>query len=446
MKILLFFILAILLVISFLQGGKHFAAPWFLLCLTTFASYCIVLLNSANWQVVIYESFVLYLTTALLFFGLGCVLVASLSRGGVPATEHKTPEEAGLERKYPLDLLLAASVLCGVLYVAKVFIDSGASGSLGERLRHIYDMTVNEDYTPGFLFTQLMEITVAIAYVNTYRLMQRLYSKHDRLGIVRLLIPVAVFLVVVLFTTDRNKFLRYAIYVLALYVFFYRKNCKKPHPNVRLFVRVLILIAAAAVAFFLLGAAKQYTSGFSRAIGIYGGSGLYNFNLWLGTEFDGKLTFGASTFSSAIGSLETVFGHSFGLELAPRFDRYIVFASPNGYVYSSNIYSALMPYVQDFGYFGVVGVPFVTGMFFQFLFREASRRQYGFAVVLYCALVYQVVFYPIAEQLFRRWTLGIVYELAWLTVLYFYACRRRSVAAFGTLYATRKETIKWRRS
>ncbi|MDE6790955.1 MAG: oligosaccharide repeat unit polymerase, partial [Clostridia bacterium] len=278
-------------------------------------------------------------------------------------------------------------------------------------------------YTPGFLFNQMREIITAIAYVNTFRLMIRLFSgkNKDSISIIALLIPIVVFVAMVLVTSDRNIFIRYAFYFICLYVLFFRENCRKRNVNLRIIQKVIILGVILLLIFFLLGKLKQYSSGLTRVIGIYGGSGLYDFNLWI-EDFKGPFLNGNATFTALLGSLKTIFGYigiDLNVETLNRFDAFIEYKSANGYIYSSNIYSAMKPFVEDFGYFGVILFPFIIGAFYQWLFNKMKKRKYGFGWVVYSMLIYPVLFFPIAEQLFGRFTLGFVYELFWLSVLYF---------------------------
>ena len=183
-----------------------------------------------------------------------------------------------------------------------------------------------------------------------------------------------------------------------------------------------LLLFLLVIIFFLLGKSKQYSSGILKSLSIYGGSGLYDFNLWI-ADFDEPFLYGQSTFSTFIGVFNSIFGH-LGLTLPDaqvnRFDAFIEYQSSNGYVFSSNIYTALKPYVEDFGYFGVILFPFAIGMFYQKLYMRMRRSKYGYNWVLYCMLIYPIVFFPILEQLIRRFHLGFVYEFVWLTLVYYF--------------------------
>lgn len=426
MAILMLVILIAFLIIAYFFGKRDLVSPLFLLCLILLVSFLIVLSNYSNWEVKINGYFVLYLSTAIVCFGLGAALVKAFSPKKVRAVNglNKVPvSEFDIPKKYPAWLLLFISLVLGSIYIYKLLSDAGTAASFSEKLRKIYDSIVHDDYSPGFIFNQMREIVTAIAYVGTYRLLIRIYKgRKDKTSIIALGLTILMLFAVALVTSDRNIFLRYAIFFVCLYVIFFYQNNKGKNSNSKIVARVVVIALIAFIIFFLFGKLKQYSSNINRVIGIYGGSGLYNFNLWI-EDFDEPLTYGSSTFATFLNSVKSIFG-SFGfdiegIEIADRFDKFITFSSSNGYVYSSNIYSALKPFVQDFGYFGVILFPFITGCFYQWLYLKMKNSNYGFAWLAYSMLIYPVIFYPIADQLFGRFNLGFVYEIVWLSIFYY---------------------------
>lgn len=434
MAFLMFLLLAVFLFIAYYSGKKDLLSPWFLLCLMFFATFVIVLFNYANWEVKINHLFVLYVCTAIVSFGLGGALVKrvrSTSTVQSQSTARLSVDDAKLNKRYPAYTLLIVSLGLAIIYTYKLLSDVSGAGSLGEKLRQIYDNIVNDNYSPGFIFNQMREIITAIAYVNTYRLMIKLFSRRDRTNAFVLILPIFMFILTALVTSDRNIFLRYAFYFICLYVLFFRENCKGKDVNLKIVKKVLLLGIIALIIFFLLGKMKQYSSNLTRMISIYGGSGLYNYNLWL-SEVDEPLMYGTATFSTFLNSFKTILGYigiNLDAQTLNRFDVFIEYKSSNGYIYSSNIYSALKPFTADFGYFGVILFPFIIGAIYQWLFMFAKKRKYGFAWVLYSMLIYPVLFFPIAEQLFGRFTLGFVYELFWLAVIYYVAIGKKKPIA-----------------
>ncbi len=443
MTILMLFIFILFIIIAYFKGKRNLLSPWFLLCSMFLITYSIVLFNYKNWEVRINEKFVLYISTALIAFGIGTLLInkTQVCKSNNRCTSIWNYNDLEFQFKYPVNILMFASLAFAFGYVYKLFSDVSGAGSLTEMLRKIYDNRINEQYTPGFIFNQMSEIVRAIAYLNTYKLFLRFYSKTDKTSFIKIFIPILVLLITALISTDRNIFLRYGIYFVCLWMFFYYNHCKSKNVNGRIIIGIIVIGVIIFILFYIMGKMKLYGSSFSRALSIYGGSGLYNFNLWLET-FDEPLKYGQSTFTQFLDSVGVLLKF-IGVDLhgsVEKVDAYIKFTSSNGYVYSSNIYSALKPYVEDFGYFGVIFFPFIMGVCYQFLFLKAKKSKCGFSWIAYSLLIYPIIFFPILEQLFRRFHFGFVYEVGWLTILYLFVfvrnkykiCRNKRVTLGGT--------------
>lgn len=444
MALLLFGLLSALAVAAFFAGGKNLISPWFLLCAVCLATYFIVLLNYKNWNAHINSPFVLYLCSAILAFGVGTALI-DLTYGNKKATAVKTVG-ADLDRPYPVNIFLAATLLLAAAYLTKLVCDAGGASSLGALLKSIYENKISGNYSPGFLFNQMSEIIRAVAYLNTFRLFAQIFEKRYKISVVKLIIPIIVFTLTTLFATDRNVFLRYGIFFICLWIIFFYRHCKKQNVNARIVCYILIMSAVLLLVFFAMGKLKQYKSGLFRALSIYGGSGLYNFNLWL-ESFDGQLLYGQSTFSQFINTLGALL-KPFGIKLqgsVSSFDPMISYTSPNGYVYSSNIYSALRPYVEDFGYAGAVIFPLIVGAFYQWLYLKMKKSGCGFALIAYCLLIYPVIFFPIAEQLIRRFHFGFIYEIGWVAILYFAVYGKKALRVAQVYQPKLNGVKKWRK-
>ncbi len=423
MAFVLLAILIALTVAAYRFGGKDLLSPWFLMCLITLVSFLLVLFNYAKWEVTIYPKFVLYIVTALCSFGFGCLLIKlSCPTAFSRKTQRLSIAEAVVAIKYPALLVAVFSLFVTFGYIGSMFLGARnalGGGSFTAVLRAIY----NVQYDPGFLFNQMMEISVALAYVSVYQLFSRIARRGDRTSIFLLLIPIVDALLVCLFSTDRNKFLQFAIFIVVMFMLFYRENTKRSHSNRFIVVIVALIGVAIVVLFFLLGKSKQYTSSFLDQISIYGGSGLYCFNLWL-EDFQGPYLYGQSMFGTPISVIEYVlqtiglhvdFG---GIGINP-IDEAIAFTTANGYYFNSNVYSAMRVYVEDFGYLGMMFVPFALGLFYQWLYSRVKRKKYSCWWILYAILISPVIYFPILERLFRRLHFGFLYELVWPSLLYY---------------------------
>lgn len=432
-EFLLFFILIVSTLFSFIYGGNRLLSPWFLFCFSILASYCLVLLNLQNWNVAISWKFILYIVSAIFAFGCGCCIIRLVNKS--PRTTCNLCLNMEFNRsasKYPINIFLCVSVVFSTIYILKLLSSAASVDGFFPKLRFIYANQL-DGYSPGFIYNQLDKIAMAISYVNTYRLMVRLNVHGDKISIFKLLLPIGIFILSILVSTNRNALIQYAIYVICIWVLIYEKyNHKKRNVNIIIIFRAVLMVLCAGIIFYLFGKAKLYTSDFFTSISIYGGSGLYNLNLWL-DEFDYNLLYGQSTFTTFVSSLGALLNY-LGLHIVggqiDQIDPFIRFMSPNGYFYESNIYSAMRPYIQDFGYFGVIIFPFIIGLFYQWLFMKTDKSRLGYSWVIYCAFIYPIIYFPILERLFRRFHLGLIYEVFWITVMFFVAFKKHWVKRY----------------
>lgn len=408
-------ILLLCAVALLVYGKRDFASPSFLIALAFFASFTVVICNISNWDIAehgYYWKTTLCIMLTIISFFFGSVIVSSLSnRGNVNVAKVHLQINERTE-SYPYGLFCALAFVLFYLFLKfKITnIDFSSLRAFTDTLRRTY--TEEKEY--GFLTTQIMEALVGLAYISLHRvIIETLYLKK-RITFM-LLLPIILFLSATLLYTDRNIFLRFMITCLIAFVMAFNWKGITAKNNMKLTITVFFAVAAIAVVFWLYGRLKQYTSNFERMIGIYAGSGLYGFNLWL-KGFDNRFTHGELMFSTVMNMLKAI-GIGPGSTYSQHME-YIVYAAKNGYVFATNIYSAMRVYYQDFGLLGIIAVPFVMGMLFEKLYQLAIREKLGFWWLFYCAHIYHVIYFPIQEQFMMRFHLGLVYEIVWLVFFY----------------------------
>ena len=415
-------------IIAYFAGHRNLVAPWFLMCLAFLAAYIIVLLNLKNWDVQMNGKFLLYVCTALFSFGLSSIFFrVKVPENAKTVTDVKSIIVERERSKYPVNALLVLSFICSMGYVYRLLTSVPSDLSFGAKIKAVYNNVVANDYTPGIIFNQMLEITFAIGYLNLYRLYIKIFTPGDKVSAIKLVIPIVLFLFTAMVSSDRNIFIRFAFYTIVLWALFYMSVCRNKKVNLRIAAIAVVMLGLAAGVFFALGAAKQYNSSFFKQISNYAGSGVYDFNLWI-ADYKGEKLYGQATFLNMIDSLGTIL-KPFGIELdgvMSRFDEFISFTSTSGYKYNSNIYTDFKPYVEDFGYFGVILFPFIKGVIFHWLFKKVTTKKIGGFWLIYCMLIYGVIFSPILEQFFRRFHMGFIYEFFWLAFLYLVCFKRKS--------------------
>ena len=422
MAIVLLAVFIVLFIIEY-RIQKNFVSPVSLLLLSFIMGFFFISINYVNWEVHINYTFVLYIFTAVLSFAAGAFAVERICKvKSAGASEDRFMPAAG--EKYPALLLLIITVVCVLVYFAIVFKRIGLSGGIETVLFRV-NKELNS-HSSNFLMHQMIEIVIAIGKINVleFFILKYLGAGKNRIKTYSLILIQLMFTAVcAVLSSDRNIILRFFIYTLCLWIFFSVNTTKEKidKANLKIFVRAAACVLAAAVLFFALGKMKKATSDFGKMMGKYGGTGLYNFNLHL--LKDEELTYGKSTFLLLDNTLRS-FGipgdenGDGGASEEILVDEFTKYKSQNGFIYSSNIYSAMRPYADDFGLIGMVIFPGFMGMFFELLYVFAKKYRFGFAWAFYAITVYPVVYFAIAEQFFRRLHLGIVYELGWFTVIY----------------------------
>ena len=413
-------ILFAFVVLSYWYYKRDLTGPHFLLCASLFLCFTMVCLNYSNWDIGTHGFS--FTTMATFVVALFCFFIGTLSMRAL-MSYHNAPIKDEINpgimerthKNFPYLLFAIMSVILLITYSVVKFtgVNFSSFSAFKSSLRELYE----QEKTYNFITTQLFEILVAIAYICLHRIMLMKFVHKEKISKNKLVfVPIVCFLIYALLSTDRNILIRFFIFGLLSFMSTYKWKESVFVRNRKLVIKVGIIGVVFALFFWGFGKMKNYKSGFERAIGIYTGSGIYAYNLWL-DDFNGGYTQGKQTFSSVQNTL-AAFGIGEKSEV-PSNAEFILYESPNGYTFETNIYSSFRPYYQDFGMFGVAIIPLLSGVLFEFLYLKSKRDKFGFWWVFYSSHVYPLIYYPIAEQFLKRFHLGLVYEMWWLVFLYF---------------------------
>ena len=409
MEYIFLIILLLFTCLAYVVSYREMVSPFFCFNVSMIVAYSLVIANISNWNVQISEKFVLYIITALFSWMTGSCLVRLFYNYNKINVANNN-----LNRSYPYKLLFLITLLCTFVYVSyQIYSVIGYSSlELTSILRTIYDRTVLYHYKPPFVVNQLMEITIGILYITICRVL----LEKSKIRKVNLFLKLTIItgVVLIVFSTDRNIIIRmFLFYIMLKTILLYSQQ--KRINNYTVIRRGLTPVLIFSGFFFLLGLLKKYTSDFLNSVSIYVGSGLYNYNTWL-NDNSGVYLLGTYTFRTFIRVVYTFVGLPINND--DIFGEFIVFEGGNGYVYSSNIYSAFHEYTMDFGFYGMIIFPFLLSIFFEFVYQYAKRKSSMLYWVLYASLFYPIVYMPISEQFFTRFHLGMLYEIFWLVIIY----------------------------
>lgn len=421
---MIYFIFAIFIILFLIEYffQRSYIAPISLFLLSFLMAVVIIIININDWNVHINFRFIPYIFTAVASFMAGCLLVSVFSKSSalIGKVQISDYQRRVLSGNYPVTMMLLISGMCTAVYLFMMLRNVGFSDGIRAALRTIYDEAVTGN-NGNFIIHQMQEIVIAVAEINFFQLLVIRYIQKKRTFNVKLVITIIFFMVCMIVSTDRNIFIRFVLYCMCMWVLFYTKTSTKTKQktNWKILIKMLLSFVIILLLFYALGKAKNYTSNLNRMVGIYGGSGLYNFNLFLDGFNSSDLKYGNSTFSEFQNTLKTLGLLGGDVAGTVTHNEFIYYRSPTGYVYASNIYSAMKPYVEDFGFVGVIIYPMVLGVLFEVLYKKTQNQSFGFSWIFYSLMIYPVVYFTITEQFFRRFHLGMVYEIGWSMFFYF---------------------------
>ena len=424
MIILMVILLLIILMFAYYRQ-RSIISPFFLVTLSLTLSSIIILFNVDNWMVDINFMTVMCILVALGSWLLGSVLFNLIYKPKKNISIFNWSSK--FETKYPYVLIFLLNIGLTIFFIVYILKGVDLHAGFTSILRSIYTQKLTSS-SGNFVFHQVDKIIVTIGYISFLQFMLLVFSNnrkdiHKKLHLFFVLSTLFISLLVIAIGTDRNVFLRFAMYCIVLWFFFFQNNYRlKRHDiynhsineiNLRATLSIFFILIALVLVFYLMGKAKQYTSNLYRMVGIYAGSGLYNFNLYV-KQGGINLTYGASTFSALTGVLSRFGLNIFGGNTVEEMPL-IVQTSTNGYVYASNIYSSLQPFYSDFGIFGIALFSYFMGFVFEMLY--AYSKHSGFRnKLIYSAFIYPTIYFSIADQFFARLHLGLIYEVFWLLV------------------------------
>ena len=413
MNIIIFIFFIMFVYISYIVGNRDILSPWFILCFMFFFCLIVTLVNVYNWDTHYSFEGIWCLIIGIGSWGIGSIVAKKIQLKEKNITLKMSTRKISI-KKYPTITVMLVSNILTIIYIYKMTQFAGTINIL-KNLRIVYDKTIT-GASIGFIGNQVFIILQVLAYISIYILLKKKRCKK-----IFVLVPILEYCICMIISTDRNTFIRCFIYTFCIFILLYRPT-QKSNINFKIVKKAIPFISLGIVAFFLLGKSKNYQSNFGRAISIYTGSGLYAFTLFVQQFNTTEMTYGFSTFYTIFGVFQKI-GIPFKELSGYRFEKFIEYASTNGYYFSTNVYTALKRYFEDFGMWGIVFIPLISGFCYDIFYRYINKSEKDLSKIFYAMLIYPIIYYPIMEQMFTRMHLGTVYEIMWMYVLFNILCK-----------------------
>lgn len=409
---------------------KEILSPTIICSAVYILSLFILALYANMWSIELHWKTVIVIVTALISMGIGELFATKISL----FKRNKAINENGLELFFgrieikQLKLLLCALfvILTAVLYLREIRMVVAQSayahsvyGQAYTFLRQYSWAKTLEGARISYYVQHMFTCSEAIAYVLTFVLISNAFNKYRTKGKWLSIFTIVVYLITSFMTSGRAIMLNFFVYIVCVWLIL---NAKKKRwifrGNIKLIVRMFGIVAFAIILFYIAGflTAKSLDyENFFDNFAIYFSSSIYALNEYLinPSAFVGSSSFfGIHTFSGIYSLLRKV-GFSIPSSIVAL--EYIDVGK-----YTTNIYTPLRRYVQDFGVGGMMIVTFLIGFFYKrLIWSNKSEQSTHLRCILTAYFLFPLFFFSIEERVFMDVVLlRTIYSIIYVYFVY----------------------------
>lgn len=429
MIFLLMALLAGITVLSFFLNQKNIIAPGVVISGMFFVSTAVAMLNLGVWRYDFRFWTVVVVVTGVLAFVAGgvCVNRFWMTPRGALALEAKLHHNApkGIDEKEIVISVRTIIILCAVLLVLLVYygveiyrlsVAFGNHEGLGGMIKYARDAFVAR-LDISKLANLSSTFCQCTAYVFCFIVLKNTVYVGWKKYYLFYCLPVALYIPFMILSGARTGFIYLFAFGIVTFIFFFQGKHGWDPRNTKLFIFIGV---GAILAFFLIfrlsGFLKDSGVGTTawKSLSKYTGFSIAGLNAMVNGTPIPNTYFGEHTLDNVYSVLNQL--HITNIELTTPF---LPFTKLPGGI-SSNVYTALYRYYQDYTYGGMLLIMFVTGGLYtagnSYLYHTGRR---GFGMVLYAAFYYPLVMISIEDMLLR----GIVstttvYQIAFYALSY----------------------------
>ena len=339
--------------------------------------------------------------------------------------EKKTSEYTlNEEKQIPIlgmVILLAIAVISLYLYYLQVYRFSvlhGNSFGISLMLKY-YRLGINsgDSIQLSFWMTQSLQLCRFFSYIMFYILTNNiLYRRKFSARYILYIAYVIIALIIYSLSSSRGGFINYiSAYLIIYFIILAKKNEWNFSLILKTSLRYSILAMLLFFAIFTFlgnGTGKTAQSGgaVQQAL-LYVGGSIKSFSLYVSDFFFPNIMEGGlESFSGIYGIL-----NRFGAGLSTNAN--LEFCSLGNGI-TTNVYTAVRRYMNDFGVFGAMIMGFLIGLFYGTMYKNVKKDQksFSFRLLFYAASIYPL-FYISIDEMFLR---GIFSMNTIYMIIYFY--------------------------
>lgn len=412
----------ILLIVSYFLFYKNILNPTSILCSVFLVCLSFTILNIDNWGInYSIKSSVLILGTIFSFLiGNSLVLVFPNPKNKINCNF----KNKYLNEKYVISfkkIIIIDIILIYLLYIyfKNIYIVSIHGGNTEGYSKMLYYAREQLLLFGGLKRINMISFLLAkgMAYICYFLYIHILIFEKIKWRKLYLLTPMVIYICFAILTTGRTPFIHLFVYCLVVYFVLLLQNYNFDSKiNRKVILYSCLLLMLFFVLFLFLGKLKSSGRGVPvfQLLSIYTGSSLAAFNEFVNNYTPQIHTFGANTLFRIYGIAEKL-----GFKVPDLYAPYEFIQFKNGV--STNIYTAMRRYFEDFGTIGLFLISNFLGSFYGLFFHYVCyRRDQYFLLILYSSLCYPIFEFPIEERfLMKIFPNDFLYNIFFIGVLYY---------------------------
>jgi oligosaccharide repeat unit polymerase len=410
---MIYVLLALLIALgvgAFILFEKNILSPSVMACGVFFISTSVAALNSRAWNFVMAPITVVVIATALTAF---CAGEFAAHRIYALFAKKKQPPSLTLPDKpiiVPWQITLVLCVLiAGMLayfytetvnYAMRYGYEKGNANLLSI----VYSANVNALKTGtqirNLLANQCMYFTRAVAYFFSYCFLFNIVFFGMRKDMMVLLLPNILFIPFIILTAGRTEFIKlFTVWIYIGSLFYLQKNHWKIKASLKIIAVFILCAAVFSVVFLSAGVLRGWSSNIQsllRYLSLYTGGSVYALDYFLlNPPTQANTYFGEHTLLGFYNALRRL-----GFEFPPFYPP-LEFIPRDYHAISTNVYTAIRRYIQDFHYVGMYLTVFFIGSFYSLFFLLVKNRQ-NILIVVYASIFYAIAEFSIEERFFME--------------------------------------------
>lgn len=418
-------ILVLYCILCYLLCNKEILSPGFFCALMYLLGVIVLFFKKDEWRVDIRVDTVFLIFLFLLFILIGD-LVASVFEQSKVRTYRRLSKIYLALPNWLLVLLSGMMILTLVFYFRDTITIASRAGWTGDyrSLLQYARMAKNIYETYVSTIAQYMSyVCEAINYFCLFIFCNNTCNCKARVkNEIKYLIPILGYVGIAVLTTGRTLLLRIVFFVLVVLLLQLYKNNNWRNVRIgRILKLIIFFILIASIVFFLAGklTGKSVDREFFDYVAVYFSSSIAAFNEYMKEPFHN---------TDSIWGGHTLYGF---YTILRRFVKTIPILSsplemltlPGGQ--TTNIYTPIRRYFQDFGYTGVIIIAWGIGFFYKKYYNRIKIVSDPFKILLFAYLFFPLIEIGIEERIFLDlFTLKTAFVVCGIWFLYRICCQK----------------------